>query len=51
MSCIAVTTTNPASKLGEAGLIVDTLERINIGDFNDLILENTRTRKREIKWT
>ena len=37
MKCIAVTTTNPASKLAKADFIVDRLKNMNKGDFLSLI--------------
>jgi len=36
MKCVAVTTTNPSSSLGDADLVIDRLDEINIGDLAKL---------------
>lgn len=37
MHCIAVTNTNPGESLAEADLIVDTLERVTVGDLEEFL--------------
>ena len=38
MKCVAVTNTHPATSLGEADLIVDTLEAVSLGDLEKLFI-------------